>query len=102
MAGKRRRWRRQSKKTILGIVLTTAMLCGVLLYGTRSLLAKDDQYAAREKELEEQIQEQAQESEALSQEEEYIKTKEYVEEIAKTKLGLVYPDEILLKPNSEE
>ena len=28
----------------------------------------------------------------------YVKTKQYAEEVAKEKLGLVNPDEILLKP----
>ena len=29
----------------------------------------------------------------------YVKTKQFAEEVAKEKLGLVNPDEILLKPN---
>ena len=98
---KRKRARR-NRKAVLGITLTAVMLCGVLLYGTRALQKKDYAYAAKEAQLQAEIQEAQQESEALSQEEEYRKTKEYVEEIAKSKLGLVYPGEILLKPNSGE
>ena len=32
----------------------------------------------------------------------YVQTKQYIEEIAKQKLGLVNPDEILLKPAPKE
>ena len=30
--------------------------------------------------------------------EEYMKTDEYVEDVARSQLGLVYPDEIVIKP----
>ncbi len=36
----------------------------------------------------------------LEKQEKYVKTKAYIEESAK-KLGLVYPDEIILKPREE-
>ena len=29
----------------------------------------------------------------------YVKTKKFVEEVAKNKFGLLYPDEILIKPD---
>ena len=32
----------------------------------------------------------------------YVQTKQYVEEVAKQKLGLVKPDEILLKPSQKK
>ena len=31
----------------------------------------------------------------------YVQTKQYIEEVAKQKLGLVNPDEILLKPKKK-
>ena len=31
----------------------------------------------------------------------YVQTKQYIEEVAKEKLGLVNPDEILLKPSND-
>ncbi len=37
----------------------------------------------------------------LKEREEYITTKEYIENIAKTKLGLVYPNEIIFKETEE-
>ena len=32
--------------------------------------------------------------------EEYMKTDEYIEKVARDKLGLIYPDEILIKPEN--
>ena len=34
----------------------------------------------------------------LKKYDEYTHTKKYIEEVARTKLGLVYPDEIIFKP----
>ena len=34
----------------------------------------------------------------LEEKEEYMKTKKYVEEVARNQLGLVYPDEIVIRP----
>jgi len=31
--------------------------------------------------------------------EQYMQTKQYIEDVAKDKLGLVYPDEIVIRPN---
>ena len=45
-----------------------------------------------------QIESEQQRTEEIEAMEEYKNTKEYVEEIAKDKLGLVYDDEILFKP----
>jgi len=32
----------------------------------------------------------------------YVQTKQYIEEVAKQKLGLVKPDEVLLKPRPKD
>ena len=40
-------------------------------------------------------------SDELSEYEKYVKTKKFVEEIAKNKFGLIYPDELIFKPNNK-
>ena len=50
----------------------------------------------KDKELEYQIREELEEYRI------YVQTKQYIEEVAKQKLGLVNPDEILLKPKKKE
>ncbi len=38
----------------------------------------------------------------LEEYEEYVKTDEYVEEVAREKLGLVYKDEIIFEPDNDD
>lgn len=48
--------------------------------------------------LSQQIAEQESRSDSLDEYKKYVKTKKYVEEIAKEKFGLIYPDELVFKP----
>ncbi|MCI8466326.1 MAG: septum formation initiator [Lachnospiraceae bacterium] len=85
----------------MGILLVTFLFCGVLFYRTKTLQAKENRYGARETELQGQIEEERKKAEELEEREIYMQTKKYIEEIAKTKLGLVNPGETLLKPKEE-
>ncbi len=73
---------------ILGVTLSVASI---------SLQAKNREYKAQEAELEKQLEEEAARSEEIDELEEYVGTDEYVEDVAKDKLGLVYPNEILFE-----
>ena len=65
-----------------------------------STLKKSDlDYQQKEKQLEEQVREEEERTKKLEEYKVYVKTKQFAEEVAKEKLGLVNPDEILLKPN---
>ena len=44
------------------------------------------------------MEEESQRKTELEEREIYVQTKQYIEEVAKEKLGLVSPGEILLKP----
>ena len=52
---------------------------------------------AQEAELEAQIEAETNRAEEIDELEEYVGTEEYVEDVAKEKLGLVYPNEILFE-----
>ena len=73
---------------ILGITLSVASI---------SLNAKNQEYKAQEAELEKQLEAEKTRSEEIDELEEYVGTDEYVEDVAKDKLGLVYPNEILFE-----
>ena len=60
---------------------------------------KDLEYQAREEALMAQVAKEENRSKELEEYRIYVQTKQYIEEVAKQKLGLVKPDEILLKPN---
>ena len=63
-----------------------------------SLKSIDREYEIRLKNLTAQKEEEEQRALDLEEERKYVQTKEYIKEVAKEKLGLVDPDEILLKP----
>ena len=52
--------------------------------------------------LETQLNEANIRSEQLKEKELYMQTKDYIEDEAKNKLGLVYPDEIVIKPKDKD
>lgn len=61
------------------------------------LYHKDRQYAAQEESLKQQEQEQLDRQKELEDYEAYTKTQEYVEDTAKSKLGMVYDNDIIFK-----
>ena len=59
-------------------------------------------YLAKEKELSVQLEEATEEQQKLADYERYTQSQEYIEEVAKSKLGLVYNNEIVFKEQNEE
>ena len=57
-----------------------------------------DRYQAKEEALAKQVEQEKARANELEEYRVYVQTKQYIEEVAKQKLGLVKPDEILLKP----
>lgn len=87
----------REKRKRTGIITVSAaviILCGVLLINSYRLSNQLDEYAGVEASLQEQIKEQMQESEDLDKESEYVKTEDYIEQIARERLGLVKKNEI--------
>ena len=91
--------KRSSRLAIIGITVVVASMAVVLNLKVSDLKEKDSYYRQREEVLAEQIEDQEVRAETLEEYRIYVQTKEYIEKIAKEKLGLVNEDEILLKPN---
>ena len=90
--------RRRNRGSMLGITLVVlAMLC-VLGYQTIQVQQKSDQYAARLTSIEKQLEEQELRAADLEAQRIYTQTKQFVEQEAKSKLGLINPNEIVLIP----
>lgn len=68
---------------------------------TAGLKKQSAELAEKQESLEKQIDSEKQRTKELEELEKYMKTKKFVEEIAKEKLGLVYPDEILIEPENK-
>ena len=81
--------------TITVVVLSMAFAVGVKV---SSLRGKQEMYQERERVLIEQVAAEEERAAELEQERLYVQTNGYIEKTAKEKLGLVNPDEILLKP----
>lgn len=91
---RRVRYHRLSVMMITGVVI---LLASILFVGSFSLRAKNREYMRREAKLQEQIDEQLQRQKEIADLKEYVGTDEYVEDVAKEKLRLVYPNEIFFK-----
>ena len=97
--GKRARAKRQLQHKLSMFVIAAVILVlgATLSVASISLQAKNKEYMAQEAELEAQIEAEANRAEEIDELEKYVGTDEYVEDVAKEKLGLVYPNEILFE-----
>jgi len=92
-----RRRRLEHRLSILLISCVIVVLGITLSVASISLHKKNQNYKTQEAELEKQLEEEALRAEEIDELEEYVGTDEYIEDVAKEKLGLVYPNEILFE-----
>ena len=83
------------KRSMLAVSFVLVLL--VVSANSITLRAKDKAYQAQEAELERQIEEEKERSSEIDELEKYVGTDEYIEEVAKEKLGLVNENEIIFK-----
>ena len=93
-----RRWGNRS--AILCITMVVVLLLVDLAVQSHALREKNAAYAEQEARLEKQLAAEQKRTEEINGLEEYMKTDEYIEKVARDKLGLIYPDEILIKPEN--
>ena len=99
--GRRRKSKenRIGKMCISGIVFTFLIVMSIQIV---NLYKEDQAYLAKEKELSAQLEEATEEQQQLADYEQYTQSQEYIEEVAKSKLGLVYNNEIVFKEQNDE
>ena len=95
--GKKKK-RKQNRLAMCAITLVVAALVCVLGFQTVQLKQKSDQYAEKLASIERQLDEQEVRAADLEARRIYTQTKQYIEQEAKSKLGLVNPNEIILIP----
>jgi cell division protein DivIC len=66
-----------------------------------NIKAKDAEYEAKEEELQQQYAEETERASEIDDMETYMKSSEYIEDIAKSKLGLTYKNEIIFKEKED-
>ena len=94
--------KRNRNKFIKITMITTmvgalALLLILVLVNVAGTSAKRKEYDAKISELNQAIEEQKDKTAELEELREYSKTREYIEDVARQKLGLIYPGEVLLK-----
>ncbi len=85
------------------LILATVFL-GMFVSSIRVIKLRQEsrELAITEQALVAELEEQNMETERLEKLEAYMKTRKYIEDVAKDKLNLVYPGEYVLKPNKSK
>ncbi len=96
----RRRIRiKRNRRGFLGVTILVIVICGIFYYSTLHLNAKINDLSEQRASYEKSRTELQKEQEELKSKKEV--TLEDVEREARSKLGMVYPNEILLSPEDE-
>ena len=94
---------KQKRKNGLKIIAVAVLvLFGVITYSSIGLQAELRALEKRKSELQEELLTEQERSAELEDQRAYMQTVRYIEEIARKVLGLVYPDETILRPEEEE
>ena len=97
-AVRKRKERLGNRMALVGITFVVISLAVVVNFRGAEIKEMDLAYQIRAENLSRQLEEEKERAQKLEEERIYVQTKEYIEKVAKEKLGLVNPDEILLKP----
>ena len=89
--------KRQNRAGMFLVSLVLIMMLVVVAFKSVELSDKKAYYAKKEAELAAQIEAEQERAVEIEEYEKYTKTKKYIEEVARDKLGLVYEGEILFK-----
>jgi cell division protein DivIC len=99
MSAKRKKKKRSAGTMSIGIIVLAFMaVMSVQIY---RLKQKDDAKAAEVDALEQELAEETQRAEEIDELEAYMQTTQFIEDTAKSKLGLAYDNEIIFKEIEE-
>lgn len=99
MSAKRRKKSRNTGAVCIGFIVIAFLV--VMSIQIVHLKQKDKAYAERQNELQKQYDAETERQTELDEYEQYTKTTKYIEDIAKSKLGLAYDNEIIFKESEE-
>ncbi len=98
-----RRGRKKNNEGRLGIagICAVVIAFGVLMsIKTKDAREEVEDLNKKQQQLEVQLEDEEERAAQLEERKIYVQTKKYVEEVAKS-LGLVYPDELIYRPNKD-
>lgn len=94
MRRKKKKQNRAGKLCISCMVMVMILILSIQIV---RLYGKNEEYKVQQKQLEAQLEDEQQRSKDLQEQEKYVGSKQYIEDTAKSKLGMVYKDEIVFK-----
>ena len=98
-----KRGRRHKRRTSLYLVmLVVGVFLATLVIQGAGLKADCQRLETEESQLVQKKKDLQKEQEKIKDKENYMKTDEYIEDIAREKFGLVYDNEIIFKPADSE
>ena len=92
-----KRARKNNRRGMMGIAAVVLLLLVVLQIQSQKLIRRNDAYRIQKTELEQEIQDEKVRAGEIKDLQKYIDSDEYIEKIARDKLGLVYEDEVIFK-----
>ena len=95
--GKKKRISKSNRQGVAAIIAVLLLLLIVLQIQSQKLITKNNNYRIQKTELEQAIQDEKVRAGEIRDLQDYINSDEYIEKIARDKLGLVYEDEIIFK-----
>lgn len=95
------RKRKKKRRRELGLIAVLVLcICSVIGYKKIQLQEEFEQKEIERQKLEEKIADEEERSDELKQKKAYMQTRGFIEEAARL-MGLVYPEDIILKPEQE-
>jgi len=96
---KNRRKRKQNKAGKFCISGIAIVLLVVMSIQIADLQKKNEQYIKKENQLTSELKKEEERQQEIEEYEAYMQSDEYIEKVAKSKWGLVHPNDILFKEN---
>ena len=91
----RRRTKKKSGTVSISIIVIAFLV--IMTIQVVQLKQKESAYAAQKAELEKQYENETERAEEIEGLQQYMQSDKYIEDIAKSKLGLAYDNEIIFK-----
>ena len=102
--------KRKNKSSINNLGSMIFMICITMVIGLvsaniyfdeKKMHAQEKSFIEREAILQREIEAEEQRTKTLEERKKYVATNQYIEEVAKEKLGLLNPDEVLIKAKDD-
>lgn len=95
-----RKKKNEGRLGIIGICAVVIAFGVIMFIKTRDVKEEAADLSKKQQQLEQRLEDEEERAGQLEERKIYVQTKKYVEEVAKS-LGLVYPDELIYRPDKD-